>query len=194
MRFHIPLILALTALATASPVPVQAPAPDAHPLSKRDGAAVISAVNTITESMITLNDTVTSYKGGILGTVTALKIEFQAIALSNDLRDAVSTTKASANFTEEESLNVSAAFLDLQPNIDSTLDNIVRKKPQFDTGLLGIGSLGFLVKANLVTEKDLAAKLGDEVVKRLTATYAGIAPIINAQIQAKFEEAIAAFE
>ncbi|KAL4899484.1 hypothetical protein BDW74DRAFT_110498 [Aspergillus multicolor] len=192
MHFHIPLILALTALTTASPVPVLAS--DARQLTKRDGAAVISAVNTITESMTTLNDTVTSYKGGILGTVTALKIEFQAIALNNDLRDAVSVTKASANFTEEESLNVSAAFLDLQPNIDSTLDNIVRKKPQIDNGLLGIGSLGFLVKANLVTERDLAASLGDEVVKRLTKTYSGIAPIINEQIQAKFEEAIAAFE
>ncbi|KAL6230723.1 hypothetical protein BDW75DRAFT_59084 [Aspergillus navahoensis] len=188
MHLHIPLILAISAIAQASPV--VAP----HELVRRDGAAVIDAVSTITESMISLNDTVTAYKGGILGTLTALKIEFQSIALSNDLRDAISTTKASANFTEDESLHVSAAFLELQPNIESTLDNIVSKKPQFDNGLLGIGSLGFLVKSNLESQRDLAGKLGDAVVLKLTKTYAVIAPLLNAQIKAKFDEAIAAFE
>lgn len=178
----LPILLATAAL--ASPV---------HH-AKRDGAAVIEAVNTISESMITLNTTVTSYKGGILGTVTALKIEFQSIALSNDLRAAISTTTDSANFTEDESLNVSGAFLDLQPNIFSTLDNIVAKKPQFDNGLLGLGSLAFLVRANLENQRDLAAELGEAVVVKLTATYAGIAPLLNAQIAEKFEEAIAAYE
>ncbi|CBF71476.1 hypothetical protein AN6795.2 [Aspergillus nidulans FGSC A4] len=188
MRFHIPFLLAIFAIAQASPV--AAP----HELVRRDGAAVIDAVNIVTESMIALNNTVTAYKGGFLGTFTALKIEFQSIALSNDLRDAISTTKSSANFTEEESLNVSGAFLELQPNIDSTLDNIVSKKPQFDNGLLGIGSLAFLVRSNLEKQKELAGELGDAVVLKLTKTYAVIAPLLNAQIQAKFEEAIAAFE
>ncbi|KAL4876950.1 hydrophobic surface binding protein A-domain-containing protein [Aspergillus karnatakaensis] len=135
MRFHAPLLLALTAIAQATPI--------ANDLLKRDGAAVIDAVTTISESLITLNNTVTSYRGGILGTITALKIEFQSIALSNDLRAAIRTTTDSADFTEDESLHVSAAFIDLQPNIFTTLDNIVFKKPQFDNGLLGIGSLAF---------------------------------------------------
>ncbi|KAL4919197.1 hydrophobic surface binding protein A-domain-containing protein [Aspergillus aurantiobrunneus] len=185
MHFHIPLILTITTIAQTSPVPN---------LIKRDGAAVIDAVNTISESMVTLNSTVTSYQGGILGTVTALKIEFQSVALSNDLRDAIAVTSDSANFTEDESLNVSAAFIDLQPNIFSTLDNIVAKKPQFDTGLLGIGSLAFLVRANLESQRDLAAELGEAVAGKLTPTYAGLAPLLNAQIADKFEEAIAVFE
>ncbi|KAL3473226.1 hydrophobic surface binding protein A-domain-containing protein [Aspergillus californicus] len=186
MHFHVPLLLAVAAIAQATPV--------LNNLVKRDGAAVIDAVNTISDAMVTLNTTVTSYKGGLLGTVTALKIEFQSIALSNDLRSAIRTTTDSANFTEDESLYVSAAFLDLQPNIFSTLDNIVRKKPQFDNGLLGIGSLAFLVKSNLETQKDLAAQLGAAVVDKLTATFGGIAPILNAQIADKFAEAIAVFD
>ncbi|KAL4925331.1 cell wall mannoprotein 1 family protein [Aspergillus undulatus] len=186
MHFYLPILLTITAITQATPVPPS--------LIKRDGAAVIAAVNTISESMITLNETVTSYKGGLFGTVTALKIEFQSIALSNDLRDAIRTTTDSANFTEDESLNVSGAFIDLQPNIFSTLDNIVAKKPQFDNGLLGIGSLAFLVRSNLENQRDLAAELGEAVTVKLTDTYAGIAPLLNAQIAEKFEETIAAFE
>ncbi|KAL5337373.1 hydrophobic surface binding protein A-domain-containing protein [Aspergillus crustosus] len=186
MRFHTPLLLALTALTQATPLLTD--------LIKRDGAAVIDAVNTISESLITLNNTVTSYRGGILGTVTALKIEFQSIALSNDLRAAIRTTTSSADFTEDESMLVSAAFIDLQPNIFTTLDNIVLKKPQFDNGLLGIGSLAFLVRSNLESQKDLAGQLGEAVTDKLTATFAVIAPLLNAQIAAKFDEALAAYE
>lgn len=185
MRFHVPFLLAFTAIAQATPVPSE--------LVKRDGTAVLDAVNTISDAMVTLNTTVTSYKGGFIGTGTALKIEFQSIALSNDLKDAISTTKDSANFTEEESLSVSGAFLDLQPNIFTTLDNIVSKKPQFDTGLLGIGSLSFLVKSNLENQRDLAAELGEEVTVKLTPAYAAIAPALNKQIADKFAEAIAVF-
>ncbi|KAL4961112.1 cell wall mannoprotein 1 family protein [Aspergillus stella-maris] len=185
MRF-LPLLLAIAAIAQATPLPSN--------LARRDGAAVIDAVNTISSSMITLNTTVTSYTGGLFGTITALKIEFQSLFLANDLRDAISTTEESANFTETESLNVAGAFIDLQPNIFSTLGNIVSKKAAFDKGLLGVASLAFLVRSNLETQRDLAADLGDAVTIKLTDTYAAIAPALNEQIAEEFEGAIAAFE
>ncbi|KAL2837120.1 hydrophobic surface binding protein A-domain-containing protein [Aspergillus pseudoustus] len=143
--------------------------------------------------MIALNNTVSSYKGGFLGTGTALKIQFQAIALSNDVKEAISVAEDSANFSDAESINVAGSFLDLQPNIDTTLDNFVRKKPQIDTGLLGIGSLAFLVKANLENLRDLSAQLGDVVVPKLTPPYAALAPSILALITDKFDETIAIF-
>ncbi|KAL4940238.1 hypothetical protein BDV06DRAFT_224291 [Aspergillus oleicola] len=188
MRFIPLLTIAVWPITQATPTPIT------PTLLKRDGAAVITTVNTISSSMLTLNETVTSYAGGLLGTGTALKIEFQSLELANDLRSAISTTTDSANFTETESLNVAGSFIDLQPNIFSTLDNIVSKKAAFDRGLLGVASLGFLVRSNLETQRDLAAQLGEAVTVKLTATYAGIAPLLNEQIRGKFEEAIAAFE
>jgi hypothetical protein len=185
MRFHIPFVVALSALAQATPV--------VKDFVKRDGAAVVAAVATISESMIALNSTVTAYRGGFLGTGQALKIQFQAIALSNDVKDAISVAEDSANFDDPESINVAASFLDLQPNIDTTLDNFIRKKPQIDTGLLGIGSLSFLVKANLENLRDLSAELGDVVVPKLTPPYAALAPSILALITDKFDEAIEVF-
>ncbi|KAL2811384.1 hydrophobic surface binding protein A-domain-containing protein [Aspergillus granulosus] len=185
MRLHVPFVLALSALAQATPV--------AKEFAKRDGAAVVAAVAQISESMIALNTTVTSYIGGFLGTATALKIQIQAITLSNDVKDAISVAEDSADFDNTESINVAAAFLDLQPNIDTTLDNFVRKKPQIDTGLLGIGSLSFLVKANLENLRDLSAELGAVVVPKLTPPYAAIAPAVLQLITDKFDETIEIF-
>lgn len=185
MRLFNFLTLAVASAASAFPHPEH---------TKRDGPAVVDAVQTISSSMVELNTTVSSYNGGVLGTATALKIEFQSLALANDLRDAISTTENSANFTEAESMDVSGAFLDLQPDIFSTLENIVGKKEEFENGLLGVASLGFLVKSNLEKQMRLAGELGDAVVVKLTETYAGIAPVVNQQIADKFEKAIAAFE
>ncbi|KAI9373923.1 hydrophobic surface binding protein A-domain-containing protein [Aspergillus egyptiacus] len=187
MRFHIPFLLALTTtLVQATPVATT-------DLTKRDGAAVIDAVAEISSGLVSLNETVTAYRGGISGTLQALQIEFQTLAISNDLRAGILITKLSRPFTEDESLHVSAAFVDLVPVIFSTLDNLVSKKPQFDTGLLGIGSLSFLVLSNLETQAELSARLGEAVVEKLTDTFDYVAPLLNAQIAAKFEETIAAY-
>ncbi|KAA8642018.1 hypothetical protein EYZ11_003946 [Aspergillus tanneri] len=167
--------------------------PTTSTLVTREANAVVDAVHKIADQMKALNTTVTSYDGGLLGTVTALKIEFKCITLSHDLKNAISTTESSPNFTDTESLSVSTSFLDLQPQIYSTLDNIVSKKPQFDNGLLGIGSLSFLVKHNLEEEKDLSAKLGSAVAAKLREPYASLAPTINKGIAEKFAAAIKVF-
>jgi hypothetical protein len=183
MRFLFSL-LAATALATAIPTAT---------ITKRDATAVVDAVNTIASQMVVLNNTVTSYQGGLLGTFTALKIEIESAKLSHDLKDAISTAQESANFTNAESLTVASAFISLQPQIFSTLNNIVAKKPKFDTGLLGFGSLAFLVKGNLQQQKDLSAQLGNAVAAKLAPMYAALAPMINKAIADAFDKAIAAY-
>ncbi|KAH2340876.1 hypothetical protein KXW28_008613 [Aspergillus fumigatus] len=183
MRFLFPL-LAATAFTSAIPTAT---------ITKRDATAVVEAVNSIASQMVVLNNTVTSYDGGIQGTLTALKIEVESVKLSCDLRDAISTTQASANFTNAESLTVATAFINLQPQIFSTLNNIVAKKLKFDTGLLGIGSLAFLVKGDLQQQKDLSGQLGDAVAAKLAPLYAQLAPMINKQIADAFDKAIAAY-
>ncbi|KAB8237142.1 cell wall mannoprotein 1 family protein [Aspergillus alliaceus] len=185
MHFYRLLVLAAGFLTTATAAPTE--------LIKRDATSVVSAVGDIANQMSTLNSTVSSYRGGFLGTGTALKIEFQSVQLSHALKDAISETEDSAKFTGDESNKVAAAFIDLQPKISSTLDNIVSHKPQFDTGLLGLGSVSFLVKWNLQQEKDLAAELGKAVVDKLAEPYASVAPLLNDQIAAAFEKALAAF-
>ncbi|RMJ23942.1 antigenic cell wall galactomannoprotein [Aspergillus sp. HF37] len=189
MRLHHYLPLFLTSVASLT---AAAPAPT-NDLAVRDGSEVVAAVNTIAEQTKTLNETVSSYDGGIVDTVTAIEIETQAIELNNDLRKAIWVTQNSDNFTTAESKAVSTAFLEMVPVVESTLANIVSKEEEFSNGLLGIWSLGFLVKYNLETEKRLALELGHEVEKRLTPVYAEIAPIVISQIKTAFTKAIEAY-
>jgi hypothetical protein len=189
MRLHHYLPLFLTSVVSLT---AAAPAP-ANDLTVRDGSEVVAAVKAIAEQTKTLNETVSSYDGGIVDTVTALEIETEAIALNNELRQAIWVTKGSDNFTMAESKDVSTAFLKMVPVVESTLANIISKEDEFSNGLLGIWSLEFLVKYNLETEKRLALELGHEVEKRLTPIYAEIAPIVVGQIKAAFTKAIKAY-
>ncbi|PWY93564.1 antigenic cell wall galactomanno protein [Aspergillus sclerotioniger CBS 115572] len=162
-------------------------------LTKRDATSVISAVTTISTQLITLNTTVSNYPGGIEGTLSALQIQAETIQLEVDLKSAIIATRQSANFTDAESQKVAQAFITLEPQIASTLGNIVSKKPDFDDGLLGIASLSFLVKFDLQELSSLSKSLGTAVQAKLSGTYAQLAPLVLDEIAKAFREAIAAY-
>ncbi|PYH35113.1 cell wall mannoprotein 1 family protein [Aspergillus neoniger CBS 115656] len=180
------LFTATVAVATATPAKVLLP-------TKRDGSSVVSAVNTISTQLITLNTTVSNYPGGIEGTLSALQIQAETIQLEVDLKTAIKVTRQSANFTDTESQKVAEAFVTLEPQIASTLANIVSKKSDFDDGLLGIASLSFLVKFDLQELSILSKALGSAVQDKLSGTYAELAPLILNEISAAFKKAIAAY-
>ncbi|GCB22993.1 hypothetical protein AAWM_05878 [Aspergillus awamori] len=180
------LFTATVAVATATPSKVLLPV-------KRDASSVVSAVNTISTQLVTLNTTVSSYPGGIEGTLSALQIQAETIQLEVDLKTAIRLTRQSANFTDTESQKVAEAFVTLEPQIASTLANIVSKKSDFDDGLLGIASLSFLVKFDLQELSILSKALGSAVQDKLSGTYADLAPLILNEISAAFKKAIAAY-
>ncbi|RAL05934.1 cell wall mannoprotein 1 family protein [Aspergillus ibericus CBS 121593] len=185
------LLTATTALVTATPSPISIP----HPAIKlkRDATSVVSAVNTISSQLLTLNTTVTSYPGGIEGTLSALQIQAETIQLEFDLKTAIAVTRQSANFTDAESQSVAEAFVTLEPQIASTLDNIISKKADFDDGLLGIASLSFLVKFDLQELSALSSALGSAVQGKLSGVYAQLAPLVLDEISSAFKKAIAAY-
>jgi hypothetical protein len=86
MHFHQCFLLAF--LATLLPLSTASP----PRLIKRDGASVVNAVNTIATDLVTLNQTVSSYSGGIAGTLTALQIQFETTKVEQDLKSAIKTT------------------------------------------------------------------------------------------------------
>lgn len=183
------LLLCATSLTTALPNP------NLNPLTQRADSSnpVVAAVEKISTQTTTLNSTVAGYSGGIEGTITAIKVETEAICLNTDLREAVHTVSKLGNFTDAESQDIALSFINLVPTVNSTLATIVSKKDEFDDGLLGVASLSFLVKYNLETEKELSVKLGDEVKGRLTPDFASVAPLVLGQIKEAFTHAIQAY-
>ncbi|PYH47088.1 cell wall mannoprotein 1 family protein [Aspergillus saccharolyticus JOP 1030-1] len=168
--------------------------PTINNFSKRSASTVLNAVTTISTQLITLNNTVTAYPGGIEGSLTALQIQAETIQLEVDLKTAIIAAKQSANFTDEESLSVAQAFVALEPTIASTLTTLVSRKKDFDDGLLGVASLSFLVEWDLQQLSFLSSQLGKAVLEKLSATYAALAPLVLDQISAAFASAIAAYK
>lgn len=185
MRFSalLSVVLATTALAR----------PEVRSIEKRDATSIINAVSAIGNDLTTLNSTVSGYDGGILGTVTALDIELETTKVESDLRRAIQTVRESAPLNSTESFYVGIAVLYLEPKIQSTLQNIVSKKSDFQSGLLGLFSLDFLVKYNLEQQQALSAQFGAELLKKLDPSFDAVANNVNAQIAGYFQTAIDAF-
>lgn len=179
----LPLAIAITTT-LASPTP----------LTKRDSTTVTTAITTISSQLVRLNSTVSTYHGGLLGTLTALHIQLESSALASDLQRAVFAAQQSANFSAGGSYAVSDAVLTLMPQIKSALQTIVAKKTDFQTGLLGVLSLDFLVRDDLVLQARLSAELGSELATKLAPPFSDFAPVINAEIAKDFKAAIDAFE
>ncbi|EGD88182.1 hypothetical protein H112_04667 [Trichophyton rubrum D6] len=161
----------------------------ASPIAKRDGAAVVNSVNTISQQITDLDNVVKSYTGGF---ITPIKIQVKTSKLTSGLKDAIKTVQESAKFNDQESQAVATAFVQLKPKIDAVLASLVSKQPIFKKGILGV-PLDWLVRINLQQQKDLSAKLGDETVLKLNEQFAKLAPLINNAIAEAFAKAIAAF-
>lgn len=176
-------ILPLIPLALSSPV-----------LSKRDEASVLTGIQKIANATITLNTTVASYPGGIEGTITALEILTDSFAVINAIVSTTNDAKHSANFTDAESQALAEAFIGtLVPVVESSLTTIESKKADFEDGLLGIASLTGLVETILKELKRDSDNLAAAIIAKLTALWAGVAPLIVAQIDDAFDTAISTY-
>jgi hypothetical protein len=175
--------LPLIPLALSSPV-----------LSKRDAASVLTGIQKIANATITLNTTVASYPGGIEGTITAVEILADSLAVINAIVSTTNDAKHSANFTDAESESIAEAFVgSLVPVVESSLTTIESKKADFEDGLLGIASLTSLVETILKELKSDSDDLGSAITAKLTSIWASVAPLIVAQIDDAFDTAITAY-
>ena len=85
------------------------------------------------------------------------------------------------------------ATVGLESQIFSLLNNIVSKKPAFDTAVFGIVSVSATVKQGLVKQKQLSAELGEALVSKLSGFFAGAAGSVNRDIADRFQGAMDAY-
>lgn len=176
-------VLSLTTLGLSSPL-----------VSKRDEASVVAGLQKITAATIKLNSTVASYPGGIEGTITALEILTDSLAVMNAIISTTNDAKNSANFTNAESESVAEVFIiDLVPAVQSSLTTIEGKKADFEDGLLGFASLTGLVETILKELKKDSDDLASAIEAKLASVWAAVAPIIVAQVDSAFDKAIATY-
>ncbi|KAH6646539.1 antigenic cell wall galactomannoprotein-like protein [Truncatella angustata] len=147
-----------------------------------DGAAIATALNTINSDTASLNSTVASWSGDLLG---ALPITVKSTSLLVNINNATKTADASAALTDLETLNVAIITAGLITDTNSTLRQIVAAKPKFDKLLLGP-----VIYLTLATQKDASQKLSAAIADKVPKTFKEAAEALGAQLDASFSEAL----
>ena len=157
---------------------------------KRDARSILDSMDDISSTIGQLRESLADFDPGIVGTVTALKIHTQALQLAGIITGAKRTAEDSDSLDESGSAQVANGVTGLQPHVLGVLDDMIAKKEAFDKAILGIGSARILVKADLQLLRKNTADFGKAVTAKLNPEFAKLAPLILANIDAHFRDAI----
>ncbi|KAK0638384.1 hypothetical protein DIS24_g9878 [Lasiodiplodia hormozganensis] len=157
-------------------------------------AAFTQALVTIGDNLKTTNATLNEYSGGLKGIAQLLKIQSATNDLGDSITDATAVAKATDRLNLTDSATVGQQFLQLQPQINSLLDNIKSKRPEFNNAGFGLIDVISLLRSNLEEQKEDSKELGDATIAILDPALTSTATTINEAIQAKFDETIAAYQ
>ncbi|KAL1617845.1 hypothetical protein SLS54_007627 [Diplodia seriata] len=192
-----------------------------EPAVPSGAAAFGEALGAIGDNIKTTNDTLNAYSGGLKGIVQLLEIQSATSDLGDAISNATAIAKATAVLNVADSATVGQQFLQLQPQINSLLDNIKLKEPEFEKAGFGLIDVVSLLRSNLEDQKEGAKDLGDAVsitslflpvlpfgipdptgvvltpgqtIAILDPSLTSVATPINDEIQAKFDDTIAAYQ
>lgn len=129
-----------------------------------------------------------------MGLLVATQVQSQTQQLSDDLTATTQTVTGSSNFTSDESTEIATAVVNLTPQIQSLLTNIVAHKPSFATAVLFVGDLSKTVEASLQMQQQESAAFGTALQGKLAEPFASAAPLIAGQINDAFLNAIAKYD
>ncbi|KAH7134097.1 antigenic cell wall galactomannoprotein-like protein [Dactylonectria macrodidyma] len=149
------------------------------------GASIVAAISTISATTTDLDDAVTSWSGGVLGTIP---IVIKSTALLIDINNGTKTAEASAALSIAEALQVAQATIKLSDVVVDALDNIVAAKPKFDKLLLSP-----VIWVNLQLQQKATKEFSAAVVEKVPAALQAVAETLVAGINTAFEEAIEAY-
>lgn len=171
---------ALLATAIATPI-----------VEKRDATEAITAINKISTQLDMFNQTLTEFATGqSSGLDGALKLQSGSGDVETVIQEATTTVQNGQAFNEQDSAQVAQAVLAFQPKMFATIDGITAVKPQFQAS---IGSLTSVVKTSLQEQQTAAQGFADAVSEKLAGEFKTQAPVVNKQIQDRFNTAIQAY-
>ncbi|KAL3458878.1 hydrophobic surface binding protein A-domain-containing protein [Aspergillus heterothallicus] len=151
-----------------------------------DYRTVLDDINAISDQLDTLSSSVDSVTSGIPGLPYALQVQVDATNLDKRIQSGAQNANASPAFGSG-SLQVGLALIGLQPQITDALSQISQKNTTF-------GELGIIVLASLTQLKRDTTAFSDQIVPKLGALEAAIAPAVVQSIEKAFDGAIAAYE
>ncbi|ETW76169.1 hypothetical protein HETIRDRAFT_27192, partial [Heterobasidion irregulare TC 32-1] len=163
----------------------------ASPLLRRTVAQVESDITGISTQVDALNTAIQAFptSGGNL--VDALGIHTDATNLASAVTTATSDTQATDAFSEDDGQTILAQVQALEPNIITTLQNLIAKKSGFTS--LPVGGVTTLVEQDLQTLANDTSAFADALIAKSPADLVDQANTIKSDINAAFSSAISAY-
>lgn len=123
--------LLLSSVALASPLLVERAA--------NSSTQLINQIGVIEKEIAALNNTLNNFPpDSILKAADALVIQVQTDVLGTGINGATAIINAAQPFNDADSTTIATAFLGLEPQIASLLNNIVAHKPSFSSILVSL--------------------------------------------------------
>lgn len=150
-------------------------------------ATILENIKKVDSSVGALGDTVVAYKGGLLGAVPILE---KSVNLLIDINKGTKDTENSAPLTLDEAFGVASATIDLVATVNSTLQAVIDRKPDFDKLLV----ISPIILGNLELQKSATDKFSAAIVEKVPVEAQPIAEELIAEIEASFEAALDAYK
>lgn len=151
-----------------------------------DANAVLADINSISDLLTTLSGSVEGVVPGIPGLPYALRVQADAVNVDSVITTGIQHANASGPFGSG-SLQIGLSLISLESQISSALGDIGEKNATF-------GDLGIVVLSSLAQLKRDTNLFSDQIVPKLGALEAGIAPGVVQSINDSFDAAIAAYQ
>lgn len=152
--------------------------------------AIVAGIKDITTQIVTINSTLNTFNGSLIGTITALQIQGQAQDLLTKINSTTATTNATSPLSQADSITVTNSVTGLQPYVYSLLDNFNAHHQAFETAVLGVASATILVESDLTNIKNATDALGDAIITKLTPDIQKLAPLVTSEIDFHFQRSL----
>lgn len=150
-----------------------------------DGAAIVAALATVGESTTKLGNSVTGWKGDILGT---LPIVAESTALLIHVKKGTDTAEDSEPLDLAATLDVAVATGELVKSVNATMSALIGAKGRFDKLFMSP-----LIFVNLGLQKRATTEMSEAIISKVPVELQELAGSLVAPIDASFELAIDAF-
>lgn len=152
----------------------------------QNATTVTTQIQVITNYTQLLNSDVLNNNGSIQGLPWALQVQLDAVNIYRQIQNGTAQANASASFGDAGSQTVAAALLNTTSVVQTALNSTQSKVSAF-------GELGPLVLGSLYQLKQATDTFSEVLVPKLSVVYQMASPVIVAELDTAFNNAIVAY-
>ncbi|KAF4451324.1 antigenic cell wall [Fusarium albosuccineum] len=146
------------------------------------GDTITAAIDDIANATLALNKTIATWPRTLIGTLPIITKSTELLA---EIHKGTKVARASEPLSFDETLQVAQATINLAADVNTTLETVIRAKPDFDRLLLSP-----VILLNLKLQQDASEDFSSAVIEKVPEELQGNAETLTKGIDDSFVKAI----